>query len=48
MASEVKLRLSAVDVYGKGINETIDIILRVSRDPLPVFPPHASHLQTHR
>jgi len=28
MASEVKLRLSAVDVYGKGINETIDIIFR--------------------
>jgi hypothetical protein len=30
MPSEVKLRLSAVDVYGKGINETIDIVLRHS------------------
>lgn len=28
MASEVKLRLTAVDVYGKGLNETVDIILR--------------------
>ncbi|MDX6576092.1 MAG: hypothetical protein QOE96_2045 [Blastocatellia bacterium] len=28
MPSEVKLRLSVVDVYGKGINETIDIVLR--------------------
>lgn len=28
MANEVKLRLTAIDVYGKPISETIDIILR--------------------